>query len=451
MSNESLERAIQDRSSRLPGFYRLPLARRRAAVARWADLSVEELDLWERGLDSSRADALIENVVGTYALPVGVATNFLVNGREVLVPMAVEEPSVVAAASHGALMARRGGGFEAKADAPVMIGQVQVIDLPGDDLDAACARIEAQREAILATAHAQSRSLPALGGGALGMELRRFPETSAGPMLVLHLYYDTRDAMGANAVNTACEAIAGIVESASGGTVLMRILSNLADRRLVRAACRVPAQALARDGIDGAEVARRIVAANALAEVDPYRAATHNKGILNGIDAVALATGNDWRAIEAGAHAYAARDGQYRALTDWRVIEDAATVPAGFAAGTTELPALYGRLELPLSVGTVGGATRTHPIAQIALKILGVRGARELSEIMAAVGLAQNLAALRALVTEGIQAGHMSLHARQIAIAAGAAADQVDWLAARLISEGQIRVEKARELLAALT
>ncbi|MCB9176786.1 MAG: hydroxymethylglutaryl-CoA reductase, degradative [Caldilineae bacterium] len=435
MSNESLERAIQDRSSRLPGFYRLPLARRRAAVARWADLSVEELDLWERGLDSSRADALIENVVGTYALPVGVATNFLVNGREVLVPMAVEEPSVVAAASHGALMARRGGGFEAKADAPVMIGQVQVIDLPGDDLDAACARIEAQREAILATAHAQSRSLPALGGGALGMELRRFPETSAGPMLVLHLYYDTRDAMGANAVNTACEAIAGIVESASGGTVLMRILSNLADRRLVRAACRVPAQALARDGIDGAEVARRIVAANALAEVDPYRAATHNKGILNGIDPVIIATGNDWRGVEAGAHAFAARSGSYRSLTEWKV--------------DAETGDLLGSLELPMAIGIVGGGTRSLPLAGLGLKILGVGSAGELAEIVASVGLAQNLSALRALVCEGIQDGHMALHARQLALAAGASAESAARIAEQLVAEGQIRGARALELVMA--
>ena len=435
MSNESLERAIQDRSSRLPGFYRLPLGRRRAAVARWADLSAEELDLWERGLDASRADALIENVVGTYALPVGVATNFLVNGREVLVPMAVEEPSVVAAASHGALLARRGGGFEARADAPVMIGQVQVIDLPGGDLEAASARIEAQRESILSTAHAQSRSLPALGGGALGMEVRRFPETAAGPMLVLHLFYDTRDAMGANAVNTACEAIAPIVESASGGTVLMRILSNLSDRRLVRASCRVPSQALARDGLDGSEVARRIAAANALAVVDPYRAATHNKGILNGIDPVIIATGNDWRGVEAGAHAFAARGGSYRALTEWRV--------------EAETGDLLGTLELPMAIGIVGGGTRSLPLAALGLKILGAGSSGELAEIVASVGLAQNLSALRALVCEGIQDGHMALHARQLALAAGASAESAPRIAEQLVAEGQIRGARALELVMA--
>ncbi len=435
MIMDAMERAIRDGSSRLPGFYRLPLARRRQIVARWADLDGNEERLFEAGLDGAHADAMIENVIGSFSLPVGIATNFQVNGREHLVPMAVEEPSVVAAASHGALMARRGGGFEARADAPVMIGQVQVVELPADALDAAAARIEARRPEILALADAQSRSLPVLGGGAKGMEIRRFPETPAGPMLVVHLLYDTRDAMGANAVNTAVEAVAPLIEDASGGRVLMRILSNLADRRLVRARCRVPAQALARKDLDGAEVAQRIAAANALAVVDPYRAATHNKGILNGIDPVAIATGNDWRGVEAGAHAYAARDGAYRALTSWTVDETSGD--------------LLGSLELPLAVGTVGGGTRSLPLAAVCLKILGTERSGELAEVMASVGLAQNLSALRALVCEGIQDGHMALHARQVALAAGASADSAQRIAEQLVAEGEIRGSRASELILA--
>jgi len=434
MLNEQIEAAVRDRSSRLPGFYRLPVAERRAIGARWAGLGADEAAALCGGLREADADAMIENVVGTFSLPLGLATNFRVNGRDVLVPMAVEEPSVVAAASYGALLARRGGGFRASADAPVMIGQVQVLDLPGGDLEAAMGRVEAARDDILAVAHAQSRSLPRLGGGAKGLELRPFPDTPVGPMLVVHLLYDTRDAMGANAVNTACEAIAPLVQSVTGGRVLLRILSNLADRRLARADCRVPAAELAREGVDGAAVARRIVEANALAVVDPYRAATHNKGVLNGIDPVVIATGNDWRGAEAGAHAYAARNGQYRSLTDWR--QD--------AAGD-----LVGRLELPLALGTVGGSTQCHPAARVALKLLGAPSARALAEIVASVGLAQNLSALRALATEGIQPGHMALHARQVAVAAGATGEAVTRIAEQLVAEGEIRTARARELLAA--
>jgi hydroxymethylglutaryl-CoA reductase len=426
-----MNQAIAARSSRLPGFYRLGLAERQAAVARWAGLTDEESARLVAGADPGRADTMIENAIGCFWLPLGVATNFRVNGRDVLVPMAVEEPSVVAAASHGALMARAGGGFSADSDEPVMIGQVQLLELPGDDLEAAARRVLAARDEVLALAQAQSESLPRLGGGAKGLETRAFPDTPVGPMLVIHLHYDTRDAMGANAVNTAVEAIAPRLEELTGGRAVLRILSNLADQRRARSRCLVPASSLERGGVSGYEVAARIVEANALALVDPYRATTHNKGIMNGIDPVVIATGNDWRGAEAGAHAFAARDGHYRALTDWRLTPDGD---------------LVGYLELPLALGTVGGGTRAHPGAAVALKLLGVASARELAEIAASVGLAQNLSALRALVTEGIQPGHMALHARQLALAAGATGERAARIAEQLVAEGQIRATRAREL-----
>ncbi len=432
ISNDSLEQAIRQRTSRLPGFYRLGMGERQAIVARWAGLSSAELAALTAGHNAAAADVMVENGLGCFWLPLGVATNFHVNGRDVLVPMAVEEPSVIAAASHGALMARAGGGFQADSDAPIMIGQVQLLDLPGDDVAAAADRVMAARATVLALADAQSETLPRLGGGAKDLVTRTFPDTPVGPMLVVHLHYDTRDAMGANAVNTAVEAIAPLLEQISGGRAVLRILSNLADERKVRARCLVRAEVLGRDGISGYEVAERIVEANALAVVDPYRAATHNKGILNGIDPVIIATGNDWRAAAAGAHAFAARDGQYRSLTDWRLTPDGD---------------LEGRLELPLALGTVGGGTRAHPGAAAALKVLGVQSARELAEIAASVGLAQNLSALRALVTEGIQPGHMALHARQLALAAGATGEAALRIAEQLVAEGQVRSARARELV----
>ncbi|MFN8422478.1 MAG: hydroxymethylglutaryl-CoA reductase, degradative [Anaerolineae bacterium] len=404
-------------------------------MARWTGLTADETAHLDgaAALPLERADAMIENAIGAFALPLGIATNFLIDGRDVLVPMAVEEPSVVAAASFGALLARAGGGFTTDADAPVMIGQLQVLDLPDDDLDAAAARIVEAHAQLLELAHRQSDSLPRLGGGAKDLIVRPFPSTPVGPMLVVHLHYDVRDAMGANAVNTACEAIAPLVEAVTGGRVLLRILSNLATERLVRARCRVPAAALERDGLDGRTVARRIVEANALAVVDPWRAATHNKGILNGIDPVVIATGNDWRGAEAGAHAFAARDGRYQSLTEWR--QD--------ASGD-----LVGSLELPLAVGTVGGGTRSHPQAALGLKIVGAGSSQALARVIAAVGLAQNLSALRALVCEGIQDGHMALHARQIALSAGAEAHEADAVATALVAEGAVRVGRAAEVLA---
>jgi len=383
-------------TSRVAGFYDWSLVERQAWLAGQAALDGEQLAaLSEGGLSLDGADRMIENVVGRYALPLGLALNFQVNGRDVLVPMAIEEASVVAGASFAAKLARTGGGFRAETTAPEMIGQIQVLDLP--DLAAAEAAVLAARERILARADEIDPVIRRLGGGARDLLVRPFPETAAGPMLVLHLIYDCRDAMGANAVNTTCEALAPLIAEITGGRVGLRILSNLADRRLARASCTIPADALAFDGFSGAQVVRGIVEAWAFAAADPYRAATHNKGIMNGIDAVAIATGQDWRAIEAGAHAYAARSGRYTSLSVWQWDEDGN---------------LTGSLELPLAVGTVGGATRAHPTARLALQVLGVQTAQELAEVMVAVGLAQNLAAIRALATEGIQKGHMALHAR---------------------------------------
>ena len=423
-------------SSRLSGFYQKSVEERAALVAQWAALSTEEQALLTDGLSISQADKMIENVIGRHALPLGIGVNFLINHRDYLIPMVVEEPSIVAAVSYAARVVRSGGGFYTGSTEPIMIAQIQLLDVP--DAQAAEAAILAAKAQLLAQADT-SPSITARGGGPVDITVRPLPQTPTGPMLIVHLHVDTRDAMGANAINTAAETIAPTLEQLSGGRALLRILSNLTDQRRAWAEVTIPAASFTTETLAGAEVIENIAHANAFAVADPYRAATHNKGILNGIDAVALATGNDWRAIEAGAHAYAARDGHYRALTDWHVIQ-------GQAPGAA--PMLYGRLELPLAVGIVGGATRSHPVAQVALKILGIESARELSEVMAAVGLAQNLAALRALVTDGIQRGHMALHARQIAVAAGAEGAAVEQIASQLVREGQIRVERARQLLA---
>jgi hydroxymethylglutaryl-CoA reductase len=418
-------------SSRLTGFYKRSREERARIVAEWAGLTPDEQAALEGGgLSAEQADHMIENVIGVYALPVGIATNFLINGRDVLIPMAVEEPSIVAGVSFAAKLAREGGGFTTSADEPVMIGQIQVLDVA--DLEAAAERVLAAQDELLAEADCCDRAIVELGGGARGLEVRPFPETPVGPMLVVHLLFDVRDAMGANAINTTVERLAPRIEALTGGRVNLRILSNLADRRKARATCTIPARALATESMAGADVARAVVEAAVFAAIDPYRAATHNKGIMNGMDAVALATGNDWRALEAGAHAWAARDGVYRSLTEWTLDE----------AGD-----LRGAIELPVAVGTVGGATRVHPAARAALKVLGNPGAQELAQIMAAVGLAQNFAAMRALATEGIQRGHMSLHARQMAVAAGASGDEVQAIADRMVREGKITTQRAEALL----
>jgi hydroxymethylglutaryl-CoA reductase len=422
-------------TSRLPGFYEKSLEERTALIAQQAGLTPAESAILAgaAGLSAQRADQMIENVVGAYTLPLGIAVNFLVNGRDYLIPMVIEEPSVVAGASFAARLVRDGGGFSAHTTEPEMIAQMQVLAV--GNLAAARHDLLAAEARLLALANEVDPVVVGLGGGARRLEVREFATSPAGPMLVVHLIFDCRDAMGANTVNTVAERLAPVVEQITGGRVNLRILSNLADRRLARAKCVVPAAALAFAGFSGAMVVERIAEAYALAAVDPYRAATHNKGIMNGIDAVVVATGNDWRAIEAGAHAYAARGGRYTALSAW----------AKDAAGN-----LVGTLELPLALGIVGGATRVHPAARVALKVLGIQSARELAEVVVSVGLAQNLAALRALATEGIQKGHMTLHARQVALAAGAAGDEVERVAARMAAERAVRPDRAAAILAEL-
>lgn len=417
----------------LTGLYKLSQKERLEWVAAYANLSEDDLAAVRDSLALEQADSMIENVIGRYALPLGLGTNFLINGREVIVPMVVEEPSIIAAVSYAAKLAAAGGGFQTDSSEPLMIGQIQLLDV--SDLNRSIAQIEAIEPELLAAANRFHPTIQKLGGGAKGFEYRPLWATPVGPMLIIHLLYDCRDAMGANAVNTAVEAIAPLVEQVTGGRVNLRILSNLTDRRTARAKCRLPLESLGRAGSSGAETARSIIEAWAFAAADPYRAATHNKGIMNGIDAVAVATGNDWRALEAGAHAYAARSGRYTSLTEWSLLE---TETESF---------LQGVLEMPLSVGTVGGATKAHPTARVSMKILGNPTARALAEIMVAVGLAQNLAAIRALATEGIQQGHMRLHARQVALAAGATGPQVQPIADRLVAENNIREERAKELV----
>ncbi len=412
-------------SSRIPGFYKLTIDERLQKVKEFAGLTDEELEVIKHGkLPLEVADHMIENVIGLWPLPFAVATNFLINGKDYLVPMAIEEPSVVAAASNAAKMARESGGFEAEATESIMISQIQVVKVP--DLEEARRTIMAEKEKLLELANEMDPLLVKLGGGARDLEVRTI-DTDVGPMLVVHLYVDTLDAMGANTVNTMAEGLAPTIERLTGGKVYLRILSNLADRRLARAKAK-----FAKSAIGGEEVVEGIMWAYRFAKYDPYRAATHNKGIMNGIIAVARATGQDTRAIEAGAHSYAARSGKYTSLTEYWVDENGD---------------LWGSIELPLAVGTVGGVVRVHPIAKLALKILGVQKARELAQIMAAVGLAQNFAALRALATEGIQAGHMKLHARNIALAAGATPDEVDRVVEKMIRERRISLERAKEIL----
>ncbi len=426
---------MTSKTSRLSGFGKLSPAARLQAVAEFADLSEEQRSLLSDtpALALATADAMVENVIGSFELPLGVATNFLINGRDYLIPMAVEEPSVVAAASNMARLARPHGGFTASHTAPIMRAQVQVLRCT--DIHAARVRLLSASEEIIALANQQDPLLVSLGGGCVGIDVHLFEDSPIGSLLVLHLLVDVRDAMGANAVNTMAEAVAPLIEKISGGEVRLRILSNLADKRLARATVCIPCEALATAEFSGERVAEGIVEACALAIIDPYRAATHNKGIMNGIDPLVLATGNDWRAIEAGAHAYAAHHGQYTALSRWE------------RDGSGNL---LGSIELPMALGLVGGATKSHPAAQAALALLDVSSATELSGVAAALGLAQNLGALRALATEGIQRGHMALHARNIAIAAGAVGEEIELLASQLKDGRGLGQDRALRCLAAL-
>ncbi|WP_372013705.1 hydroxymethylglutaryl-CoA reductase, degradative [Tistrella mobilis] len=420
-------------NSRLENYRNLTPAERLAELARAAGLDAADQALLAdpAALAVDRANGMIENVIGTFQLPMGVATNFRINGRDYLIPMVVEEPSVVAAASYMARIARSNDiGFETSSTLPIMRAQVQLLDVT--DPWGARLRILAAREAIIAAANAKDAKLVSLGGGCRDIEVHVFPESRVGPMVVMHLLVDVRDAMGANTVNTMAEAVAPLVEQAAGGRVRLRILSNLADLRLARASVRVSPAALATKTVSGEDMVTGIVEAAEFAAIDPYRAATHNKGIMNGIDPVVVATGNDWRAIEAGAHAFAVKDGRYTSLTTWERDREGN---------------LVGTLEMPMALGLVGGATKTHPLAQAALRILKVETAQELAEVTVAVGLAQNMAALRALATEGIQRGHMALHARNIAILAGAEGAEIEAVAKQLAAAHDVRVDRARELL----
>lgn len=419
---------MSKKTSAISGFYRLSIPERLDKLRDFADLTDEDIALLEAfgALDAATADRMIENVVGSYAFPLGMATNFQINGQDYLIPMALEEPSVVAAASNAARMTRECGGFTASTTDPVMIGQIQLADIP--DLEAAQETIRMQKENLLRVANEQDPVLVKFGGGARDLQVRQL-DTSMGPMVVIHLLVDARDAMGANAVNTMCEVLAPLIEDMTKGKVYLRILSNLAVYRLARAEATFPAKALG-----GTKAVEGILKAYAFAQADPYRCATHNKGIMNGIDAVLLATGQDFRAVEAGAHTFAAtREGGYQSLTHYE------KTPEGN---------IHGTIELPMAVGLVGGATRTHPVARLCVKILGVKTANELAQIIASVGLAQNLAALRALSQEGIQKGHMKLHARNVAVAAGAVEDEADHVAQKMIDEKRVRFDRAQEILA---
>lgn len=421
-------------SSRITGFYRLPPTERRRRLQGLAGLPAEGFAAVDPGaLTLDVADGMIENVVGVYGLPFAVAVNFTVDGADTLVPMVVEEPSVVAASSNAARMVRP-HGFRSVVSAPVMIGQIQVTDIA--DLDAAVAAVRAHSAELLADARRLVPRLAERGGGPIAIEVR--PLCASGPdggVLVAHLHVDCRDAMGANLVNTLCEALANQVADLAGGRPGLRILSNLTDGRTVTVRCSVDDAQLASDDATGAEVRAAIASASRFAELDPYRAATHNKGIMNGVDAVLVATGQDWRAVEAGAHAFAARTGVYRPLAVWRE-----------RAG-----GLSGELVMPMAVGTVGGALHVHPGARLALDLAGAHTADRLAAIAGAAGLATNLAALRALATEGIQRGHMALHARGLARAAGATGELIDRVASELAATGDVKADRAREVLARLS
>ena len=376
------------------------------------------------------ADGMIENVIGRFELPLGIATNFQINGKDYLIPMAVEEPSVVAAASYMAKLARSSGGFEAYSDRPIMRAQIQIMGI--QDLQNAKEKILKHKSELINAANEKDSTLVSLGGGCEDIEVHLFEDTPSGPMLILHLLVDVRDAMGANTVNTMAEYIAPKVEKISQGQVRLRILSNLADKRLATASVKIASSQFETPDYNGNEVIKGILEAASFAAVDPYRAATHNKGIMNGIDPVVVATGNDWRAIEAGAHAYAAITGHYKSLTHWSSPNECE---------------LVGKITIPMAVGLIGGATKTHPTARAALALLGVKSSMELAQVIAAVGLAQNLAALRALATEGIQRGHMTLHARNIALQAGASSSEIDLVVQSMIDNRNVTVDSASQIL----
>ncbi|GKW47075.1 hydroxymethylglutaryl-CoA reductase, degradative [Planococcus sp. NCCP-2050] len=412
-------------SSRISGFYKLSVEERREIVTKERGLTEKELSYLsgEQAMSMDLADAMIENVIGQIAIPVGIAANFKINGQDKFIPMATEEPSVVAAASNAARAAYNEGGFFTSLSGTIMRGQIQVLDIA--DPFAARAKIFEHKQELLDLCNEKDPTLVSFGGGAIDLEVHIIPTTNH-MMLVIHLIVDTKDAMGANAVNTMAEFVAPTIESITGGRVVCKIISNLADRRLARARAVFSAEAMG-----GKEVVENIVSAFEFADADPYRAATHNKGVMNGISAVVLATGNDTRAVEAGAHAYASVSGRYKSLTKWEIDKDGN---------------LSGSIELPMAVGIIGGATKTHPVAQAALKIMDISSAEELAGCIAAVGLAENAASLRALSAEGIQRGHMSLHARNLAVMAGADTADIDRIVAQAVQEKDLRYDRILEI-----
>jgi hydroxymethylglutaryl-CoA reductase len=414
------------KSSVISGFYKLPPKERLTIIKDLAGLTDEEIKLLENtgSLSMDIADHMVENVIGVFPEPLGIGVNFQINGKDYLIPMATEEPSVIAAASYAAKMIRDGGGFHTSSTAPIMIGQIQLVKIK--DAKLAKTQVLAAKTQILKKANDQDPVLNSFGGGAKDMDAKII-DTTMGQMVIVELYVDCRDAMGANAVNTMAESVAPMIEELTGGHVYLRIISNLATKRLAKAWCTIPKEALG-----GEAVVDGIAYASAFAAADPYRAATHNKGAMNGTIAVVLATGNDHRAIEAGAHAYAAINGKYTTISNWTKNKNGD---------------LEGVIELPMAVGLIGGAVKTHPIARISMKILNVKSANEFAEVLAAVGLAQNLAALRALANEGIQRGHMSLHARNIAVTAGAKDEMVDKVAEQMVKERKVRVDRAKEII----
>lgn len=421
-------------SSRIPGFYNMTVGDRKKHIIELFELTEEDAKqlLDPISLPEETADNMIENVVGTFSLPLGLGLNFKMNEKDYVVPMVVEEPSIIASASYIAKIVRDAGGFTTEATERIMIGQIQVVGCP--NFDEAKAAIYAEKEMLIQAANDAYPSLVARGGGAVDLEVRILNEEASvySQMLVVHLYVNTCDAMGANIINTMAESLAPVVEHLTAGKVYLRILSNYADRCLAKARCVIPTRLLESDGFTGEEVRDGVIHAYEFAASDPYRAVTHNKGIMNGIDPVIIATGNDWRAVEAGAHAYASRSGQYSSMTTWSKDE----------AGN-----LVGELELPMSLGIVGGASRVHPMAKLAYKLLRVESAKELAQVVVAVGLAQNLGALKALATDGIQKGHMALHSRTVAMAAGATGEMVDMIAEKLIEKKEIRVGYAKMLM----
>ena len=412
--------------SSIPRFFEKDRKERLDIVKKFSGLSNEEIEILEKstgGITFDEADKMVENAIGTFALPLGIATNFQVNGRDYLVPMVTEEPSVVAAASKGAKMTRAHGGFKAQASDAISIGQIQVVNV---DVKSAITKIQQSSKEILELANSKSKTLPKIGKGAKEVTCREIT-TESGPMLIVELLIDVGDAMGANVTNTMCEAVAPLVEKLTGSKVLLRILSNYSTKRMVSATA-----TFNKKDLGGEETVKNIILAYQFAANDEYRAVTHNKGVMNGTISVANATGQDSRAIEAAVNAYAARGGRYGSLTEWKKDNDGN---------------LVGKIELPLSVGIVGGITNVHPIAKLCLKILGVKSASELACVMASVGLAQNLSALRALASEGIQKGHMKLHARNLAAAVGAGGDQVEKIVQKMVQENNISLNRAKELL----